>query len=228
MEKTLQLLNLKNPVIKLHLIFTPLAHIFFLLPISLGKSIFFSVILYHILFYIFINYYKLSEWKWIYFYLAPLSFFLVFPDLFLSNFLGVLVFPNSGFFHWISVSDYMAGMWVIPLFLTLQIGKEIMTKFGETMGLLSAGLFAVILFSLSEEFCALIPIWYAQKVGMFSHVAIYVIIPEGILGYSVLWVYEKVKGNITMSLVGAFLTSMIYTGSLVFFYYFLEKVFLIK
>jgi hypothetical protein len=121
----LQILNTKNPVISLHLIFTPTALIFFLLPISLGKSIFFSVILYHLLFLIFIQYYKLTEWKWIYFYLAPLSFFLVFPDLFLSNFLGVLVFPNSGFFHWISVSDYMAGMWVIPLFLTLQIGKEI-------------------------------------------------------------------------------------------------------
>jgi hypothetical protein len=153
---------------------------------------------------------------------------LVFPDLFLSNFLGVLVFPNSGFFHWISVSDYMAGMWVIPLFLTYQFGKEIMAKYGETVGYFSAGLFAVILFSLSEEFCALIPIWYAQKVSMFSHVAIYVIIPEGILGYSVLWMYEKVRGNIFMSIVGAFLTSMIYTGSLVFFYFFLEKIFLIK
>lgn len=224
----MQVLNTKNPIIGLHLIFTPLALIFFLLPISLGKSIFFSVILYHILFHIFIQYYKLSEWKWIYFYLAPLSFFLVFPDLFLSNFLGVLVFPNSGFFHWISVSDYMAGMWMIPLFLTLQIGKEITIKYGDTMGSLSAGMFAIFLFSLSEEFCALIPIWYAEKVKMFSHVAIYVIIPEGILGYSVLWMYEKVKGNIGMSLVGAFLTSMIYTGSLVLFYFFIEMVYLKK
>jgi hypothetical protein len=63
---------------------------------------------------------------------------------------------------------------------------------------------------------------------MFSHVAIYVIIPEGILGYSVLWMYEKVKGNIGMSLVGAFLTSMIYTGSLVLFYFFIEMVYLKK
>jgi hypothetical protein len=122
----------------------------------------------------------------------------------------------------------MAGMWVIPLFLTLQIGKEITKKYGDTIGFLSAGMFAIILFSLSEEFCALIPIWYAKKVQMISHVAIYVIIPEGILGYSVLWMYEKVKGNIIMSLVGSFLTSMIYTGSLVFFYYFIEMVYLNK
>jgi hypothetical protein len=220
----MQVLHPKNPVIGLHLIFTPLALIFFLLPISLGKSIFFSVVIYHILFIFFILYYKVTEWKWIYFYLAPLSFFLVFPDLFLSKFLGVLVFPNSGFFHWISVSDYMAGMWLIPLFLALQIGKEISKKYSDTLGLVSAGVFALILFSLSEEFCALIPIWYAKNVHMFSHVAIYVIIPEGILGFSVLWIYERVKGNIMMSLVGAFLTSMIYTGSLVFFYFFLETI----
>jgi hypothetical protein len=222
----LQILNTKNPVISLHLIFTPIALIFFLLPISLGKSIFFSVILYHLLFLIFIQYYKLTEWKWIYFYLAPLSFFLVFPDLFLSNFLGVLVFPNSGFFHWISVSDYMAGMWVIPLFLTLQIGKEISKKYSDTIGSICAAVFAAILFSLSEEFCALIPIWYAKNVRMLSHVALYVIIPEGILGYSVFWMYEKVKGNLGMSFLGSFLTSMIYTGSLVFFYYFIEIVLL--
>ena len=107
---------LQNHVIRLHLFFIPPTLVLFLLPLSLGKSILFSVILYHIFFLGYIMYYKLSEWKSIYKFLAPLSFFLVFPDLFLSNFLGVLVFPNSGFFHWISVSDYMAGMWVIPLF----------------------------------------------------------------------------------------------------------------
>jgi hypothetical protein len=61
---------------------------------------------------------------------------------------------------------------------------------------------------------------------MLSHVALYVIIPEGILGYSVFWMYEKVKGNLGMSFLGSFLTSMIYTGSLVFFYYFIEIVLL--
>lgn len=210
--------------IRLHLLFIPPALLLFLLPLSLGKSILFAVVLYHILFHIYATYYKLSEWRSIYLFLAPLSFFLVFPDLFLSNFLGVLVFPNSGFFHWISVSDYMAGMWVIPLFLALQFGKEISTRHGDTIGALSAGIFALILFTLSEEFCALIPIWYAKKVKMLSHVALYVIIPEGILGYSVYWMYDKVRGNPAMSIFGGFLTSMIYTGSLVFFFYFVELV----
>lgn len=212
-------------LIRLHLLFIPPALLLFLLPIALGKSIFFAVILYHILFHVYATYYNISEWKWIYIFLAPLSFFLVFPDLFLSNFLGVLVFPNSGFFHWISVSDYMAGMWVIPLFLSLQFGKEISKKYGDTIGALGSGIFALLLFTLSEEICAYIPIWYAQKVQMISRVAIYVIIPEGILGYTVYWMYEKVRGNIPMSLVGGFLTSMVYTGSLVFFFYFTEIVF---
>lgn len=216
---------LQNHVIRLHLFFIPPTLVLFLLPLSLGRSILFSVILYHILFLGYMMYYKLSEWKSIYQFLAPLSFFLVFPDLFLSNFLGVLVFPNSGFFHWISVSDYMAGMWVIPLFLALQFGKEISLRYSDTLGAITAGIFALILFTVSEELCALIPIWYAQKVHMISHVALYVIVPEGILGYSVYWMYDKVKGNLAKSVVGSFLTAMIYTGSLVFFFFFIEVVF---
>ncbi len=216
---------LRNHVIRFHLFFIPPALLLFTLPLTLGKSIFFSVILYHILFLGYATYYKISEWKSIYLFLAPLSFFLVFPDLYLSYFLGVLIFPNSGFFHWISVSDYMAGMWVIPLFLALQFGKEISSRYTDTMGALAAGLFAAVLFTLSEELCALIPIWYARKVRMISHVALYVIIPEGILGYSVYWMYDKVKGNFTMSVVGGFLTAMIYTGSLVLFFFFIEVIF---
>jgi hypothetical protein len=216
---------LRNHVVRLHLFFIPPAFLLFILPLTLGKSIFFSVILFHILFLGYATYYKISEWKSIYMFLAPLSFFLVFPDLFLSYFLGVLVFPNSGFFYWISVSDYMAGMWVIPLFLALQFGKEISSRYTDTMGALAAGLFAAVLFTISEELCALIPIWYAKKVRMISHVALYVIIPEGILGYSVYWIYDKVKGNLTMSIVGGFLTAMIYTGSLVFSFFFIEVLF---
>jgi hypothetical protein len=60
---------------------------------------------------------------------------------------------------------------------------------------------------------------------MISHVALYVIVPEGILGYSVYWMYDKVKGNLAKSVVGSFLTAMIYTGSLVFFFFFIEVVF---
>jgi hypothetical protein len=215
----------RNNVIRLHLFFIPPAFLLFILPLTLGKSIFFSVVLYHILFLGYATYYKISEWKSIYLFLAPLSFFLVFPDLYLSYFLGVLVFPNSGFFHWISVSDYMAGMWVIPLFLALQFGKEISSRYTDTMGALAAGIFAAVLFTVSEELCALIPIWYAKKVRMISYVALYVIIPEGILGYSVYWIYDKVKGNFIMSIVGGFLTAMIYTGSLVFSFFFIEVLF---
>lgn len=213
---------LRNHVVRLHLFFIPPAFLLFILPLTLGKSIFFSVVLYHLLFLGYATYYNISEWKSIYMFLAPLSFFLVFPDLFLSYFLGVLVFPNSGFFHWISVSDYMAGMWVIPLFLALQFGKEISSRYTDTKGAIAAGIFAAVLFTVSEELCALIPIWYAKKVRMISHVALYVIIPEGILGYSVYWMYDKLKGNLTLSVVGGFLTAMIYTGSLVFSFFFIE------
>ena len=154
--------------------------------------------------------------------MAPLSFFLVFPDLFLSSFLDILVFPNTGFFYWISVSDYMAGMWLIPLFAIMQLTQNIIKKDNEILGSLVCGILAMVVFSLSEELCALIPVWFAKKVRMISNVAIYVVVPEGILGFSTFWFYKKVRGSIFLSLLGAFLTSMIYTGSLVLFFYIIE------
>ena len=198
----------KNYFIQFYSLFSILSIILFILPITLGKSIFFSVLLFHLLYILFTYKYQLRDWKLLYFFLAPLSFF--------------LVFPNFGFFYWISVSDYMAGMWIIPLFFIYHSGNYISLKYNKFSAPIFSGILAMILFSISEELCSLIPIWYAIKVKMISHIATYVIIPEGILGFSTHWIYEKVKGDIPSSIFGAFLTTMIYTGSLMFFFYFTE------
>jgi hypothetical protein len=60
---------------------------------------------------------------------------------------------------------------------------------------------------------------------MWGHTALYIIVPEIILGLSCLYGYNSVKGRGLGAIVPvAFLVMQLYLGSAAFFYFLVEKV----
>ncbi|MGM0404266.1 MAG: DUF6989 domain-containing protein [Thermodesulfobacteriota bacterium] len=162
-------------------------------------------------------------WTDIWLFALTLSIFQVFPDWFLSNYLGVLVFPEDGFFKIGTVSGYMAGLWAIPVFIIVYAGTRIRESVSPKAGYGAAALLALVLFVGSEATLWMLPAWYARNVSMVGHVAIYIIVPEVILGISCLFCYVSIQAKPHwVKIPASFLVMQLYLGSAVFFYFLFE------
>lgn len=153
------------------------------------------------------------------------SVFQVFPDWFLSTVLGVLVFPEDGFFKIGSVSAYMAGLWAIPFSIVLlaAIWAEERSKKRWLPGFVAATV-AFLLFAGSEATLWALGSWYARDVHMVFHVALYVLLPETILGLHVWLGFQTTKErSLAMRLIVALHICVFYTGALALSYLLMEK-----
>jgi hypothetical protein len=160
--------------------------------------------------------------------------FQVLPDWFLSAVLGVLVFPEDGLFKIGTVSAYMAGLWAIPFFLILMVGRlwhknqdGIQWLQSGTQGgvALACAVAALIIFASSEATLWVLGSWFARDVHMIGHVALYVLLPEMLLGAHLYWAFIKSRGRALPIQIGyAFHVSLAYTGALALSYLFIEKV----
>ncbi|MHA2366012.1 MAG: DUF6989 domain-containing protein [Candidatus Hodarchaeales archaeon] len=84
-----------------------------------------------------------------------------------------------------------------------------------------------IIFGLSEETLWVLPSWQAQNVAMFSHVALYIIIPEMILGLSTFIVFKSLLGKQHyFKIILAFVVMLLYLRSASFFYFLIEVIIL--
>jgi len=141
-----------------------------------------------------------------------LSVFQVFPDWVLSRYLGVLVFPPDGLFKWDTVSGYMALLWAIPasqILIAYHVAQE---RTGRKMGYAAGILVGAILFIGSEELLWMLPSWYAVNVVKWGHVARYIIFPEILLSFMIVFAFEKVRGRVLRwYAVAGLATSSIYT-----------------
>ncbi len=165
-----------------------------------------------------------AEWAGIWLFALILSFFQVFPDWFLSAQLGVLVFPEDGFPKIGTVSGYMAGLWAIPIFIILYTASRIRARYTPAAGYAAAALLSLVIFGLSEQTVWMLPSWYAQNVHMIGHIAVYIIVPEIILGMSCVCAYELVRGRGHVAKVpAAFLVMLLYLGSAAWFYFVVER-----
>ncbi|MCW7468019.1 DUF6989 domain-containing protein [Leptospira kanakyensis] len=161
-------------------------------------------------------------WK----FLVPLSIFMVFPDWFLSSALQILVFPEDGFFKIGTVAGYMAGLWVIPLFVCVYTGIKLEEMSVSIIGTgLWVGIIALIIFGTSEATMWVLGSWYAKDVKMWGHVAYYVLVPEMILGITTYLAYQgfSYSAYIIQMAIG-FLVMLLYIGNLSFFYLLIEKI----
>jgi hypothetical protein len=162
-------------------------------------------------------------WK----FLLPLSILMVFPDWFLSDVLGVLVFPEDGFPKIGTVSGYMAGLWSIPLFILVYTGIKLEERSVSIFGTcLWVAFFSLLLFGGAEATSSLLGSWYAQNVKNFSGVAFYVLIPEMILAVVSYLAYQGFSSSPFVMQTGiTFLIMILYLGNLCFFYLLIERVF---
>ncbi|MCJ7774470.1 MAG: hypothetical protein MUP22_15205, partial [Desulfobacterales bacterium] len=82
-----------------------------------------------------------------------------------------------------------------------------------------------VIFGLSEQTMWMLSSWHAQNVTMVGHLAIYIIIPEIILGLSAYWCYERLKDmKHWVKVPAAFLVMLLYLGSASYFYFLIEVV----
>jgi hypothetical protein len=79
---------------------------------------------------------------------------------------------------------------------------------------------------MSEQTVWLIPSWYAVNVKMIGFSAVYILVPEIILGLGAYRCYEEIRDRPHwIKVPTAFLVMLLYTGSVVFFYFLVERIF---
>ncbi|HNL55837.1 MAG TPA: hypothetical protein PKI36_15615, partial [Turneriella sp.] len=143
-----------------------------------------------------------------------------FPDWVLSRHLGVLVFPPDGLFKWDTVSGYMALLWTIPASQILIAYSVAHERWGYKLAYAAAILVGAILFIGSEELLWMLPSWYAINVIKWGHVARYIILPEILLSFMIVFVFGRVKEkSLLWYTCGAALVSFIYTAAAVLSYH---------
>ncbi len=167
------------------------------------------------------------EWLKLWLFLVPLSALQVFPDWFLADPLGVIEFPDTGALRIGPIPAFMAGLWTIPLFIIVLLGRRIAAQSTRNAALVAVALASVLLFVGSEATLWVIPIWHARNVTMVARVAVYLIVPEIILGLSTFLAFESsLHRSIWHKLSGAFVVMLIYLGGLCFFYLVVERLLL--
>ncbi len=220
----------ERDAIALHLAFAVICAVVLALPVQagIGPRLLFLVVLYNIVLPLLARFRGHAEWMDIWKIALITSVFQVFPDWFLSAQLNVLVFPEDGLFKIGTVSGYMAGLWAIPFFIIAFTGTRMEARLGERSALAAVAIAALAVFGISEMTVWMLPSWYAVNLrGMLGHLALYILIPEVILGLSFYRACRLVKGKSTaLALCYGFLVMLLYLGSASFFYFLVEKIIL--
>lgn len=199
--------------------------IFVFRDIPIGQRLLFLVALYNIGMPAWGMWRKDAKWTDLWIFTFILSLFQVFPDWFLSAQLHILVFPEDGCFKIGTVSGYMAGLWTIPLFIIVFTGDRIRERASRPAAYGGVAVLSLLIFGGSEAFLWLLPSWYARNVAMIGHVAVYILIPEIILGVSAYYCYQAIKSKpLWMKIPAAFLVMQLYLGSAAFFYFLIERI----
>jgi len=212
----------------IHLIFVILCFLILVLFgfLPIGIRLFILVISYNLLTPIIFILQKHQEIFKVWLFCFILSLFQLWPDWFLSAVLNILVFPEDGLFKIGTVSGYMLGLWTIPLFIIIYIGNKFNEKYSNRTVYLVTAIFSLLIFGSAEATMWMLQSWYAQNViTIFGHIAIYIIVPEILLGLSSYYMFDKIKdSNYLVYIIAAFIIMILYLGNACFFYFLFEKV----
>ncbi|TFF84313.1 MAG: hypothetical protein EU552_01085 [Promethearchaeota archaeon] len=212
-----------------HLLFIALCILVLIIPFPnlIGVKLFILVLSYNLLILVVGVIRNHTNWLKLYYFVLFISIFQIFPDWYLSAQLDILVFPEDGFFKIGTVSAYMLGLWVIPLFIIGFISLRIKERYSIKSAYLSAILLSLIIFGLAEQSMWVFS-WYPQNVFLlFDHLAVYIIIPEIILGLSTFYLFLKfMDTKISYKIVLAFVIMLLYLGAANFFYFLIEEILL--
>ncbi|NWF97199.1 MAG: hypothetical protein HXY34_13765 [Candidatus Thorarchaeota archaeon] len=226
---TLQLEPEMRDVIAVHAFFAAIAASVLLVPVgaAVGWKMLALVCIYNALIPIVGLIRGHYEWINIWSFVFLLSVLQVFPDWVLSEQLGVLVFPVDGSPMIGPVPLYMAGLWTIPLFAIIYSGARVEEKYGYLRAQAFVVSISVLIFGIAEETMWMLPSWAAQNVSMIGHVAVYIIIPELVLGSAAFFIYSIIRfGGHWRKVFWAFHIMVLYLGEAVFFYFVIERILL--
>ena len=210
-----------------HLVFALICVPVLFIPIAIGIKLFILVSIYNILIPLFSYWRRYNNWIKIWLFAFILSIFQIWPDWFLADQLGTIAFPlNDGSFHIGPVSGYMIRLWAIPFFVIIFVGQRVQQRKTRNYGYLAVAIISFSIFAISEETLWSLGSWYAQNVVvMLDHVAVYIIIPEIILGLSAYYFYEIVLDKPHWYKIPAtFIVMMLYVGTAASSYFLIEKV----
>jgi hypothetical protein len=119
----------------------------------------------------------------------------------------------------------MTLLWVIPLFIIVFLGLRIAERQSKSIAYVVVALTSFLLFTAAEA--SLTFVWHAQNVTMIGNVALYILLPEIILGLSAFWGYQSILDKSHWwKPVAAFLIMLLYIGSVCFFYLLIEIIIL--
>lgn len=228
MEKVLRARPIRN-LITLHLLFAFVAMALLFSPTAtpVGWRMLAIVIVYNTL--IPFGGYLLghTEWVKIWMFVMPLSVFQLLPDWFLSAQLGVLSFPNDGSPMIGTVPLYMAGLWSIPLFIIVYVGLRVEEEHSAWETQLAVLITSFVLFVGAEATMWALPSWSAQNVLTISSVAVYIVVPELLLGSSSYIIYAMIRhyGHV-LKLFWSYIVMALYLGNACVFYLIIEVVLL--
>jgi len=217
----------ERDAIYIHLLFIVICIIVILLPfgIAIGIKLFVLVLIYSFLIIIIGFWRKYKEWLNIWLFIFIISLFQIFPDWFLSAELDILVFPEDGLFKIGTISGYMTGLWVIPLFIIIFTGNKFQEHYSTKISYLTVAGLSLLIFGTAESTIWILGSWYAQNVAMIGHLALYIIIPEVFLGLSTYFGYKAVQEKSHLYKIPvAFIIMLLYLGSATFFYFLIEQV----
>ena len=220
------LTEMERVVVIVHILFSIICGIVLFIPgIPIGIKLFILVIIYNLIIPLVGIWRKYTDWLNIWLFSFILSMLQLWPDWFLSAQLEVLVFPEDGLFKIGTVSGYMLFLWAIPFFIILFIGNSVNERGSLYTTYLIVALTSLLIFGISEMTIWMIGSWYAQNVTMIGHAAIYIFIPEVILGISTYYSYSQIKEkNHLVKIPAAFIVMLLYLGSAAFFYFLFERV----
>lgn len=154
-----------------------------------------------------------DEWVPLWAFCAVVSLFQVAPDAFLAGVLGTLDFPETGGPRVGPVPLAMAGMWTIPLWVALFTAHVASRDAGRRVAV--AALVAGVLFVGSEATLCAVPIWRAVGVTMLGPVAVYVVVPEVLIGGVAYLAYAGTRERTRpVRLAAAAGVSLVYLGAL--------------
>ncbi|MEE9540454.1 MAG: hypothetical protein V3V85_03045, partial [Candidatus Thorarchaeota archaeon] len=178
-----------------HLLFAVVAAAVLLFPATVGISarLLVVVIAYNVMIPLVALQRGHSEWIRIWLFAFALSILQIWPDWYLSAELGVLAFPDEGYVMIGAVPAYMAGLWAIPLFTIIYVGQLVQRRWADKWVLVIVGALTLAIFGSAEATMWMLPSWYAVGVTMIGHVAVYIVVPEIVLGLSTYITYDIVR-----------------------------------
>jgi len=202
-----------------HLLFIVICALVLLIPLPLliGTRLFLLVVVYNVMVPVTGWWRKYPEWVNLWFFALLLSLLMLLPDWFLADPLDILVFVPDGFPRLGPVSGYMVLLWAIPFFIITFIGNRVAARRTDAFAYGVVVLISFLIFVSAEA--GLYFVWHAQNVIMIGNIAVYIILPEIILGVSVFWMYQHIQTKAHWwKPIGAFLIMLLYLGNACFFH----------